>query len=282
MAIQIFENAVKSAIQEIDRKEAFRLKHAKASSINEDVMKRFYNIPTNGNKPVLLEKITIDRIIDKHGKDGLISLSANRSDMPKERNDEKTKELIADIRKSGYSYLPTYGGYRGTNGVEDDYEPSFIVFNHTSDGKSGDFEKLRQFAIDMCGKYEQNSVLIKAPNNPPILVDQNGNKVNTKESNKVWKNDPTQTYFTSLKSKEAVDQEIREKLMRQYKSYCHKNNLPITKDGFEKFYNEHLNDIKTIGRRYTYDISFDECYVNPMPCQLSERMRRVNEIMVWE
>lgn len=27
---------------------------------------------------------------------------------------------------------------------------------------------------------------------------------------------------------------------------------------------------------------FDECYVNPMPCQHSERMRRKNEVMVWE
>ena len=27
---------------------------------------------------------------------------------------------------------------------------------------------------------------------------------------------------------------------------------------------------------------FDECYVNPMPCQLPERMRRKNEVMVWE
>ena len=70
--------------------------------------------------------------------------------------------------------------------------------------------------------------------------------------------------------------------MGKYKTYCHKNNIPITNDGFEKYCEEHKNDIDSIGRRWTYDISFNECYVNPMPCQLSERLRRVGEIMIWE
>lgn len=73
-----------------------------------------------------------------------------------------------------------------------------------------------------------------------------------------------------------------EKLMGKYKTFCHKNNIPITKDGFSKYYNEHLKDIDTIGKRFSYDITFDECYVNPMPCQLNERMKRINEIMIWE
>lgn len=280
--MKIFESACNEAFARMDRKEEFRKKHSKASTINEDVMKRFYGIKSNGNKPVLLEKVTLDRIIYKHGADGLINISANRSDMPKERNDEKTKELISDLQKSGYSYLPTYGGYRSPEGIEDEYEPSFVVFNHKTDGKIGDFEKLRDFAIFLCGKYEQDSVLIKAPKNPPIYVDKDGEKVNKKESDTVLKNDPTQPYFTSMKSKEDVDKEIREKLLGRYKTYCHQNDIPVTKDGFEKYYQEHINDIDSIGRRYTYDISFDECYVNPMPCQLTERMRRVGEIMVWE
>ena len=82
--------------------------------------------------------------------------------------------------------------------------------------------------------------------------------------------------------KEKVDKEIIEKLMGQYKTYCHKNNIPLTKEGFHDFYQEHLKDINHIGKRITYDIRFDECYVNPMPCQLSERMKRKNEIMIWE
>ena len=264
------------------KKEVFRALHEKATTTKEDVMNRFYGIASNHNKPIRIDETTLDRILKKHGQNGMINISANRTDMPTEYNDQKTKELIADLKKSGYSYLPTYGGYRGTDGVEDDYEPSFVVFNYDEDGKAKDFDELKQFAQYLCGKYEQNSVLIKAPGEAPIWVNANGEKVNKRESDKYWKNDPKQEYFTSFKSKDAVESEIRAKLMGKYKSYCNRNGLPKTKDGFEKFYKEHLSDIDSIGKRYTYDISFDECYVNPMPCQLVERMQRRGEVMAWD
>lgn len=277
-------NEVKTDIEEErrKRKENFRKLHERATTVKEDVMNRFYGIISNHNKPVRIDEVTLDRVLQKHGKNGMINISANRSDMPSERNDEQTKALISDLRKSGYSFLPTYGGYRAKNGVEDDYEPSFVVFNYTEDGQPRDFEELRQFGLNLCGKYDQDSVLIKAPGQAPIWVDRNGNKVNSRESNKYWKNDPKQEYFTSFKSKDAVDSELYAKLMGKYKTYCHQNNIPLTKDGFKKYYQEHLNDIDSIGKRYTYDISFGECYVNPMPCQLSERMRRKGEVMIWE
>lgn len=104
-------------------------------------MNRYYNISTNQNKPVRIDEITIDRLLNKHGKEGLINISANRSDLSQAENIINTKSLIADLKDSGYSYLPTYGGYRGKDGVEDDYEPSFIVFNKTN-GEKRDFEEL--------------------------------------------------------------------------------------------------------------------------------------------
>lgn len=268
--------------QQKERKEQFRLLHKRAENLNEDVMNRFYGICSNRNRPVRIDETTLDRIINKHGDNGLVCVSAWRSDMSKERNEEKTKMIIADLNRFGYSYLPTYGGYKGTDGVTDEYEPSFYVFNHLPDGKTGDFGELRAFAIEMCNKYEQNSVLIKAPGQPPIYVNGNGDKVNKRESNKVIKNDPNQFAFTSLKSKEEVDKEVRAKLMGRYKTYCHRNNVPVTKDGFEKYYSEHLNDIDFVGKRFSYDITFGECYVNPMPCQITERLMRNCEVMVWK
>jgi len=288
--IRDLENAVKNNNNNVSEssidnrriiKEEFRRRHSKAHSIKEDVMARFYNITTNRNKPVLVEGVTIDRIIKKHGDKGLVIVSANRSDMDSDYNDNKTRELIHDIKDSGYSYLPVYGGYRGTDGVEDDYEPSFIIFNYDNNGDERDFDELRDFALYCCGKFNQNSVLIKAPSTPPIYVNKEGNKVNSKESDEVIKNDPKQQFFSSLKSKEDVDNEIREKLMGKYKTFCHISNIPVTKSGFEKFCKENLTNIDSIGKRWTYDIQF-ECYVNPMPCQLSERMRRKGEIMIWD
>lgn len=262
-------------------KENFRKLHKKAVTEKEDVMKRFYGIMSNKNKPVQIDEVTLDRVINKHGQNGLINISANRSDEPQEVNDKNTRELISDLQKSGYSYLPTYGGYRGKNGIEDDYEPSFVVFNYTENGEQRDFDELKQFGIELCKKYNQDSVLIKAPQESPIYMNGDGIKVNRKESDKVWKNDPKQEYFTSFKDKGEVNKEIEQKLKGKYKTYCHRNNIQPTKAGFEKFYIEHLNDISSIGKRYTYDIVFNECYVNPMPCQLTERMRRKGEIMIW-
>jgi hypothetical protein len=264
------------------RREAFIALHEKAKTANEDVMKRFYGLLANHNKPVRIDETTIDRVLKKHGDNGMVNISANRSDMPQDINDENTKSLIRDLRQSGYSYLPTYGGYRAENGVEDNYEPSFVVFNYDAKGNVRNFDDLKQFALAMCSKYDQDSVLVKAPQQSPVWLDRNGNKANARESNRYWKNNPKQEYFTSFKSKDAVESEIREKLMGKYKTFCHRHNLPITKNGFDEFYKEHLNDIDTIGKRYTYDIGFNECYVNPMPCQLSERMRRVGEVMIWE
>ena len=38
-----------------------------------------------------------------------------------------------------------------------------------------------------------------------------------------------------------------------------------------------------VGGRFTSDIQFENrMYVNPMPCQLSERMRRKGEVMIWD
>lgn len=262
-------------------KEEFRLLHHKAANLNEDVMSRYYGIKANKNAPVRLDEVTLNRILDKHGKNGLIAVSANRSDKDEETNVRNTQSLINDLKSSGYSYLPTYGGYRGTNGVEDSYEPSFVVFNYGVNGEPTDFEGLYEFALEICKKYEQDSVLVKYPNQPPIYVDADGNKVNRTESDKYWKNDPKQAFFTSLKNYNEVDKEVEAKLKGMFKTYCNKNHIPQTAENFEKFMNDNRNAIDNIGKRYTYDIQF-ECYVNPMPCQLTEMMRRNGEVMIWD
>ncbi len=269
-------------------KEEFRKLHRKAETLSEDVMSRYYGINTNKNKPVLLEKITLNRVLEKHGSNGMINISANRSDLPQDVNDKNIQELIKDIKDSGFSYLPTYGGCRGNDGAVNDYEPSFVVFNYGIDGQPRDFQKLFGYALTWCGKYNQNSVLIKAPNKNPIWVDKEGNKVNSRKSDKYWKNDPSQAFFIVFKDKDSVNKEVTEKLKGMYKTCCHKNNIPLTNDEFEDFVKQNLNKVDSIGRRNTYDICFDddddtsECYVNPMPCQLSERMRRKGEVMIWD
>lgn len=265
------ENKVKSIIQEAvsqtikqsikehwdkERKYYFSIEE-KTQNIDENVMQRYYGIKHNDYRPILLKETTLNRILDKHGKNGFVVISADKYDYPKEINDKNTQQLIIDIQNSGYSYLPTYGGYiNKETDVLGDFEPSFLVFNYSEDGETGDFEQLRKFALDMCGKYNQDSVMIKYPNSAPTWEDENGNVVSKRSSDKYWKNDPSKENFTSLQSREDI----------------------IKKE--KQFFNKRTGETKyPASKRFTYDIN--ECYVNPLPTTLIEEQRRKGEIMIW-
>ena len=245
---KIITKVINENIDRIKResiKENLRKKLKPSLNENDNVMKRFYGIKSNNHKPMMVEHITLNRIIKKHGSEGFISISANRSNLPQEVNDKNTQELINDIKQSGYSYLPTYGGYRNVeSGEDEEYEPSFLIFNNNSSNNFdvSDFSELEELGKMLCGKYNQDCFLCKRPDYPAIYLDREGNKVNSTESDKVWKNDDNQAFFSTLHTPEED-----------------------TKFG--------------IGRRWTHDINFE--YVNPIPCTLSERMRRRGEIMLY-
>lgn len=244
-------------------------------SLEEDVMNRFFNISTNKCKPMLVEKTTLNRIIQKHGNNGLINISAWRSNLDKETNERNTQSLIQDIKDENYGFLPGYGGYRDTElGEEADFEPSFNVFNYDTNGNPKEFEELKKFGIKMAKKYNQSSVLIKAPGENPIYLNGDGIKINSRESDAVNKNDKNQEFFTSLVSLDKVDKFKEEDLRKQYRQLCKEKGVkPDMGVGFENFKKEHMKNAN-VNRRYTYDIGFDECYVNPSPCDLIERKMR--------
>lgn len=143
-----------------------------------------------------------DLIKGKHAEKGYCIVSACRGDKTHAENNARTKQLAADIKSAGYSYMPVYGGY-----VEDDngevLEASFVIFNYDNHGNSGDFEELKSFAISMCGKYNQDSVLVCEPNGVPTYYDRTGNIVSDPEhsSSNVKVNDRSEPYFTELKNK---------------------------------------------------------------------------------
>ena len=228
-------------------------------------------------KYLLSEKINLSSLYNKHGKQGFVIISANLSNKDANYNEQMTKNLEQDIKNHQYRYLPVYGGYRGDNGVEDDYEPSFIVFPFHVSGSTNnknnhwieDFQELEDFAIEVCDKYGQNSVFVMRPNQAPVYLNGAGEKINSSESKDVVYNDPSQTFFTSLKSKEDVDKEIDMKLMSGFKKEKRLN----PKLTFDEYKEKHLTDIKSIGRRFTSDIKF-EMYFRPIFNTLNECIRR--------
>lgn len=251
--VKISLNEIKRLQSERDSlKESFRRKHRQARNLHEDVMYRYWGIDRDKNcAPVLIEGITVDRLMKKHGDNGYVILSANRSDEDENYNTKATQSLIKDLKSSGFSYLPSYGGYHGSDDVMDSYEPSFIVFNYNGKGEPQDWNELYSFALEMCGKYNQDSVYVNAPGEAPNYLDRNGEKVNSHSSRNYVKNDLNQEYYTSLSSPKEIEDNMSKGLQ--------------------------------VGGRFTSDIQFENrMYVNPMPCQLSERMRRKGEVMIWD
>ena len=155
-------------------------------------------------KLIKFSQINIDSIIEgKHAKNGYAIVSACRGELSKEENDERTEELEKKIREKGYSFKRAFGNYieEGNGEVS---EKSFIIFNFYRDGSKGNFDDLKDFVIQICADYEQDSVLIKAPDGVPVYYDKNGNVVSNpkKSSNKttVDKN-ASDEYSTSLRVK---------------------------------------------------------------------------------
>ena len=172
----------------------------------KDVMLEYYDILANDGKPQVLNEITVKQVIEKHGQEGFIIVSANITGRDNRINNLKTKELVSDIRQTGYSYLPVYGGYKGTNGVVDNFEPSFLVFNYSRDGSTKDFSYLKDFAIKMCNKYEQNSVLVVYTGGKATYINGLGKEIAYEDGDTIL-NDPTQEYFTSLIKTQSIDKE---------------------------------------------------------------------------
>lgn len=184
-----------------------------------------------------LSESSLNRMMD-HGKTGIVIISANRSAIDSEdpklslrpdfekylesvggyeaidsdalydeeqnwlkrRNAKADKVLLQDIKSAGYSYSPVYGGYHGTDDVQDSYEPSYVVYNYKrGDNNPGDFYDLEQFAVNMCRKFKQDSVYVQEPNSSPKYLDGNGNQVNMFSSNDFKLNRNDQEFYTTTK-----------------------------------------------------------------------------------
>ena len=191
-----------------------------------------------------LSESSLNRMMD-HGKTGMVIISANRSAIDSEdpklslrpdfekylesvggyeaidsdalydeeqnwlkrRNAKADKALLQDIKSAGYSYSPVYGGYHGTDDVQDSYEPSYVVYNYKrGDDNPGDFYDLEQFAVDMCRKFKQDSVYVQEPNSAPKYLDADGNQVNMFSSNDFKLNRDNEQFYTTLKRDKSTPQ----------------------------------------------------------------------------
>lgn len=236
------------------KKEKHRITESRLSEIIKNVVGNFldeYRSGTRNNGNLIpINENNVKRMITTHSDDGYIVISPCRgggdfgidpttnqyeSDKLAHINKERVKEIINDIKKSGFSYTPTYGGFIENLGDENEtvvYERSFIVYNKDRSGHNLNFDDLFNFGLEMCKKYNQDSFLVQAPGDNPKYVKQDGTVDFEFSGGKVF-NDVSQEYFTDL----------------------HKN---THKKG-------------DISSRKPTRFSFTEAYVNPKPQCYSER-----------
>lgn len=178
-----------------------------------DYLKEYYNVD-NGMPLQRLDELTLNRVLKKHGADGYIVVSANRADEEPQVNNKNTKELASFLCQSNYSFAPVYGGYHGTDDMVDEFEPSFIIFNHDKKGNLLDFTDLKLLAIKLCEKYRQDSVLIKEPDKAPYYINKEGDIVGNAVNDNPALNDPSREYYTSLIKSNNLDYNNPDRLKR--------------------------------------------------------------------
>ena len=126
-------------------------------------------------------------------------------------NNRKTEELMADLKKAGFGYVPVYGGYVETTNGESVhvFERSFLFTGDGMDGKTRPFDDAKKLALELGAKYCQDAVLLSPPEEAPyyqVTTDHVGSdgtwhKVGEEQrwfSGKIKMNDLMKEFFTSI------------------------------------------------------------------------------------
>ena len=182
------------------------------SSNNAPKLNEVYESTNNNSEIVPINETNAKRLLDRHTANGYAIISAcrgksdfNLGDSLQDNqrlntiNAQRTRELINDIQKQGFSYTLSYGGFienLGTDDEENVYERSVIVYAQKRNGETNP-KDLFDFAIAECGKFNQDSVLIKMPDNTPKYYKKDGTVDFTFDGNVAF-NDVAQEYFTDL------------------------------------------------------------------------------------
>jgi len=179
---------------------------------NEPTLNEIYSTK-NISKIIPLTETNAKRLIERHITNGFAIVSACRggADFGLDTNNLKekmqlsninkirTKEMINLIIEKGFSYTLSYGGFienQGEDNEENVYERSCIIYAEKKNGEV-DSQGMYMLALEICRKYNQDSVLVKMPNDNPQYITQDGN-VDMVFNGDIAFNDLAQIYFTDL------------------------------------------------------------------------------------
>lgn len=158
-----------------------------------------------------LRDTNLYRLFTLHADKGYVIVSACRSENDVETNNKNTNKLKQSIKESGFSYKMVQGGFvenAGTDNEKEVIETSFVVYNYKKDGTQ-DFDELYKLALKWCAEYNQDSVLVVAPNENPKYITANGS-VDFELSKDVSIEHNINSFFTRLGNKRFYFKEIKD------------------------------------------------------------------------
>lgn len=165
----------------------------------------------NNQKMIPLNEISMSRLLGKQFKGAFAIVSASSCRKTPEENDMCAKDMYSTIRNSGFCFIPAFGGFseidiKTGEQVNYTYETLAIILCHDKDGKEIPFQRLYDFVINLGKKYEQESVLIKSPQENPEYIVTTARELN----------DLTQMHFANMASKLSSVRKNRFSFTRQY------------------------------------------------------------------
>lgn len=125
-------------------------------------------------------------------------------------NNKGTKSFESKIRSKGYSYIPTFGGYKEDGSDNFVFEKSFVVYPYskTNDNSTHEnskenfnkeeFENLVRDCMLWANEFNQDTILVKAPNEKAKYIDCKTGETDIEFSGTTL-NDISKQYFTALK-----------------------------------------------------------------------------------
>lgn len=152
-------------------------------------------------KEIKINETPLSALFGKHSKAGYIIITAFRGgdkDVNVLKQNYRNNSLLkSDIKSSGFSFTPVWGGFIEDNGKEVK-EQSFIVFNFKKNIEQETSQELFELGRSFCKKYKQEAFLYKpkGEENKSFYIDSNGTIKMTFTS--ISPTSAADDYFTSL------------------------------------------------------------------------------------
>ena len=182
-------------------------------------------------KRIPLTETTLNRVMGGHDEFGYIIISGMRDNLYRDKNgnvysvfsnedkkssedkeieigtqdwvdenNKRTNKLRNLLKSKKYSYIPVYGGFKEEGSDSAKIEKSFIVFPYEISTKEyKDFDEFKRTLLDIGKSFQQDAILIKAPDSNPVYVDCLTEKPDDYVFTNKKVNDIAQEYFTALK-----------------------------------------------------------------------------------